>query len=130
MDSEWEFLKQVIRDVYLVRDQTLEVLINEMGVEHGFWKTSVKALFELFSRWRLTANSKSQYERAFKVWNFRKNLTKEQWAVVSHKLNKRKRDEKDSEVLVDGILLEEKKLRKETKRYRPMPSNAIFHSGS
>jgi Clr5 domain len=59
---------------------------------------------------------KSQYERHFKEWRFRKHLKKEEWAAVEHRLLKRKRALKESVVYVDGILLPPKKLRKEISR--------------
>ena len=60
--------------------------------------------------------SKAQYELHFKKWEFRKNRTKDDWKIVAQKLRKRKREHKESEVYIDGNLIESKKVRKETSR--------------
>ena len=62
-------------------------------------------------------DSKAQYERHFKIWNFRKNLKSHEWIFVHYRFNKRKRDGKKSELYVDGVLVSEKKIKKETARY-------------
>lgn len=43
-------------------------------------------------------NSAGQYERQFKKWGFRKNLTGEEWTTVSRRIDKRKRDGKETEL--------------------------------
>jgi hypothetical protein len=60
--------------------------------------------------------SKSQYERQFKKWHFRKNLKNAEWNAVNVHLSKRKRDGKESDLYVDGILVPRKKVQKETSR--------------
>jgi hypothetical protein len=54
----------------------------------------------------LTRNRKSQYERQFKKWGFRKNKTlprKIDWEFVGRRVDKRKRiGGKDSELVVDN----------------------------
>ncbi|KAK9793071.1 putative Clr5 domain-containing protein [Seiridium cardinale] len=61
--------------------------------------------------------SKSQYEARFKAWGFQKNLSADTWKYVGHELKKRKRDDKDSEVIVLGTCLPPSKIRKETSRH-------------
>lgn len=61
-------------------------------------------------------SSKSKYERRFKKWNMRKNLTREEWITVGRKVKKRKLHGKESEVYVDGALIPKRKVRKETMR--------------
>jgi hypothetical protein len=81
----------------------------------------------------LIPTSKAQYELQFKKWNFRKNRTAEEWKIVAHKITKRESEHKNSEVLVNGSLINPKKLRKETLRYRsrsggtgiPLPSSYL-----
>jgi len=65
----------------------------------------------------LNLRRKSQYELQFKKWQFRKNRTAEEWKIVAHKLTERKKEHKDSEVVLNGNLINPKKLRKETLRY-------------
>lgn len=70
----------------------------------------------------LNPRSKAQYELHFKKWGFRKNLTKEEWRVVDHKIGKRKREHKESEVLLDKFLIESKKVKRATLRYGSAPT--------
>jgi len=72
----------------------------------------------------LNLRRKSQYELQFKKWQFRKNRTASEWNIVARKLAKRKDEYKESEVVLNGNLLDPKKLRKETLRYKFM-SNAM-----
>jgi hypothetical protein len=82
---------------------------------------------------KLTPTSKAQYELQFKKWSFRKNRTSEEWKIVAHKITQRENEHKDSEVLVNGSLINPKKLKKETLRYRfrsggteiPFPSSHL-----
>lgn len=67
--------------------------------------------------------SKSQFELHFKKWNFRKNLTSEEWSAVAHKIAKRKRDDKESEVYIDGLPMKLKKVKKAISRYRRTSSS-------
>jgi hypothetical protein len=63
---------------------------------------------------------KSQYELQFKKWQFRKNRTAEEWKIIAHKLTERKKEHKESEVVLNGNLINPKKLKKETLRYGPL----------
>jgi hypothetical protein len=65
----------------------------------------------------LNLRSKAQYELHFKKWEFRKNRTKDDWRIVAQKIGKRKREHKESEVYIDGNLIETKKVRKAISRY-------------
>ena len=68
----------------------------------------------------LNPKRKSQYELQFKKWQFRKNCTAEGWKIVAHKLTKRKREQKETEVFLNGNLIHPKKLKKETQRYKAL----------
>jgi hypothetical protein len=70
----------------------------------------------------LSPRSKAQYELHFKKWGFRKYRSADEWKRVAHKIAQRKRVDKDSEVYLNGILINQKKLRKETLRYGSMPA--------
>lgn len=62
-------------------------------------------------------DSKAQYEHHFKIWNFRKNLKSHEWIFVNHRFNKRKRNGKESDLYVNGVLVPKKKVKKETARH-------------
>ncbi|KAK5049042.1 hypothetical protein LTR84_005464 [Exophiala bonariae] len=78
-NPSWEDLKDVIRTMYLVEDKSLGEVKNKLAKDYGFETT------------------KAQLELYFKKWDFRKNLSSEEWIAVAHKITKRKRDEKESE---------------------------------
>jgi hypothetical protein len=64
-----------------------------------------------------TARSKGQYELQFKKWKLRKNMTKDEWKFVLHRLEKRRREGKDSETFFDNSLVPMKKIKKEMARH-------------
>lgn len=55
--------------------------------------------------------SKSQYETAFKNWNLRKNMSDYDYQVIIPKILKRMADGKETEVLLDGILVPPKRIK-------------------
>jgi len=65
----------------------------------------------------LTSSSKSKYERIFKKWDFKKYRTKEDWVAIGYKVQKRKRENKESEVWCDENQIAAKRVQKETQRY-------------
>ncbi|KAF2145338.1 uncharacterized protein K452DRAFT_294994 [Aplosporella prunicola CBS 121167] len=90
--------KETIRRLYLKEDKTKKEVKEAMESMYGF-----KA-------------SEKQYERQFKRWGFRKNLKAEEWKFVSRRLEKRKREGKETDLKIDGILVPRKKLQKEIDR--------------
>ncbi|KAI9671342.1 MAG: Ankyrin-2 [Alyxoria varia] len=97
-EGEWETLKSTMHHHYLSEDKSLKVLMELMASSHEFHA------------------SKSQYERHFKKWGFRKNLKSSEWKAIHHKIDKRKREGKDSDLYVDGTMIKKQKVRKETSR--------------
>jgi hypothetical protein len=67
-------------------------------------------LTERFRQW--------EYETKLRGWGFTKNLKKKDWPAIDHHVSKRKRDGKESEVLLNDIPIPPKKIQKETSRYR------------
>lgn len=60
---------------------------------------------------------KAQYELHFKKWKFQKNMPRDDWEVIARKIGKRKRENKKSEVYINGHLIAPKKVRKAVSRY-------------
>ena len=52
-----------------------------------------------------------------KTWDFRKNLTKDEWKTIVPKVKKRKGDGKETEVTLNGVPVAAKKLKKEMQHY-------------
>ncbi|KAH8591385.1 ankyrin repeat-containing domain protein [Bisporella sp. PMI_857] len=97
----WERVETVIRTLYLEQDLSLPKLMKEMEEKYDFKAT------------------KYQYESQFKKWDIRKYRTAQEWRIVSQKVTKRKREQKETEVILNGISINSKKLRKEILRHRP-----------
>ncbi|KAI0173724.1 Clr5 domain-containing protein [Pestalotiopsis sp. NC0098] len=101
-ELEWESQKDAIYGLYIKENRKLRDLQEEMRLA-GFSAT------------------KSQYETKFKAWRFFKNDTKipaTTWKHVAHKVEKRKRDNKESDVFINGVQVDHKRVRKEISRYR------------
>jgi hypothetical protein len=78
------------------------------------------SLVLIFSEWPCIAesvDSKAQYERQFKKWKFRKHRKHLEWKFVHHRIEKRKRGGKESNLYIGGVLIPKKKIRKETSRH-------------
>lgn len=56
--------------------------------------------------------SENEYERQFKAWKFRKNLKKEHWKHIIPRVEKRKREGKETEVKFDGVVVPMEKIQK------------------
>ncbi|KAF4869997.1 hypothetical protein CGCSCA1_v010885 [Colletotrichum siamense] len=67
--------------------------------------------------------SKAQLEYKLKFWGFRKKAPKKQgdavWQFIGHRVAKRDRQGKASDVFLNGRLLDPAKVRKETNRHQP-----------
>ncbi|KAL1622613.1 hypothetical protein SLS56_008660 [Neofusicoccum ribis] len=102
-EHDWEAVKPEIERLYMQANMSLRELMESLKTSRGLSAT------------------KAQYEAQFKKWNFRKNVLKgqaeRQWKTVKWKVEKRKRDGKDSNVYVDGVLPPNKKVKKEMARY-------------
>ncbi|RYO90004.1 hypothetical protein DL764_008517 [Monosporascus ibericus] len=57
------------------------------------------------------------WRELLKTWGFSKNLPSEEWKVIGHKVEKRKRKNKDSDVVAFGIRYPPAKVRKKTSRH-------------
>ncbi|KAH6973072.1 ankyrin repeat-containing domain protein [Ilyonectria sp. MPI-CAGE-AT-0026] len=98
-DVLWDRHKEQICDLYLNKNMQLKVIMDCMAKEHGFSAT------------------KAQFVRKLEVWGIKKNHTKEAWIYAEAMHQKRKREGKDSEVLIDGKLVPQKRMKKELGRY-------------
>ncbi|KAI9737564.1 MAG: hypothetical protein M1834_009719 [Cirrosporium novae-zelandiae] len=98
MADTWESYKETIKNLYLTQNKPLKDVITYMSEAYGF-----------------RAN-KAQYGPWLKAWNFRKNLTSPEWDFIGHRIQKRKRDKKDSNVYINGALIPFKKVKKEVSR--------------
>jgi hypothetical protein len=69
----------------------------------------------------------------FKTWKLRKNLSQSEWEFVNNRIQKRKLDDKESELYVNGIKIPNKRVKKETSRHSRLVLSASqpdFNSGN
>jgi hypothetical protein len=57
-------------------------------------------------------------EYKLKVWDFRRNLSKDAWRYIDDKITKRKLEGKDSDVILSGVRIKKSRIQKETSRNR------------
>jgi hypothetical protein len=58
-----------------------------------------------------------EYKKRFKAWGFSQYIPADVWKHVGHRVEKRKREGLESAVVLDGVLVQNKRLRKETSRH-------------
>ncbi|KAH7420115.1 ankyrin repeat-containing domain protein [Cadophora sp. MPI-SDFR-AT-0126] len=107
-EDTWNDHKNLLRGLYF--NSTLAKLMEHMERNFHF------------------VASKNQYERKFKEWNFRKNLTSEEWEHVLRKKRKRDENNKETRVVLHGVEVPKKRLRKEESRYTLSDLDKIFSS--
>ncbi|MCJ1269666.1 hypothetical protein MMC22_009558 [Lobaria immixta] len=95
---DWETHRKELQNLYLAESRTLKEIATHMEETHHLRAT------------------KAQYEIQFKKWDLRKNLTNKEWDYVHSRVEKRKREEKDSDVYFKRTKIPEKKLKKELSR--------------
>ncbi|PMD41131.1 ankyrin [Hyaloscypha variabilis F] len=105
----WGPFESTLRALYLEQDLSLTEVMHEMAAKYQFNAT------------------KSQYELQFKKWQFRKNRTADEWKIIARKLAERENEHKETEVVLNGNLINPKKLRKETLRYGSMSKAIQIH---
>ncbi|KAI1359796.1 hypothetical protein F5Y08DRAFT_349396 [Xylaria arbuscula] len=109
--NDWELHKNEISCLYLIEKLSLKDVSTRMKDKHNFIKT------------------KHQYEYQFKKWGFKKNIHKDVWQYVGHRIQKRKRLGKKSEITLFGTQLPLEKVRKEVQRYTTIPTANDFRRG-
>ncbi|KAJ9272330.1 hypothetical protein DTO212C5_1515 [Paecilomyces variotii] len=107
-EAEWQKHHDELKFLWLEQRWTAERIRDYMSQKHGFHQ------------------NKYQYGRQFKQWGFKKNSSDERWKFIAHRREKRKRDGKDpGPVSLDGRLVPESKVRKETSRHVTLTSQYV-----
>ncbi|KAI0410273.1 ankyrin repeat-containing domain protein [Xylaria grammica] len=109
--DDWELHKKEISCLYLLEKLSLKDVLTHMKVKHNFDK------------------KKHQYEYQFKKWGFKKNIDRDVWQYVGHRIQKRKRLGKKSEITLYGRKFPSEKLRKRVQRYTTIPTADDFRRG-
>ncbi|KAF2109741.1 ankyrin repeat-containing domain protein [Lophiotrema nucula] len=102
-EADWDGHKETIKRLYCIEDRDLK---GPYGVQE-----EMKRLHQFDA-------DTYQYEKHFKRWKFRKNLKKEEWIPVKKKVLARKREGKESDIYLEGVLMPAKKVKRGIGRYR------------
>ncbi|KAH8162560.1 hypothetical protein CIB48_g5668 [Xylaria polymorpha] len=104
----WERHKATILNLFLHENLQFRQVASYMKQTHNFDK------------------SKSAYEKQLQDWGVKKHVPREAWRYIGHRINKRKREKKQSEIVWFGTLLPAQKVHRETQRYADIPSAIEF----
>lgn len=118
MEDRWEYYKNIMQQRFLTMDETLNEVMGFMSDTYNF--RARYSPVSMLSKWSCIAesvDSKAQYERQFNKWKFRKNRKHPEWKFVHHRIAKRKRNGKESNLYIGGVLIPTKKIHKETSRH-------------
>ena len=97
--AEWEIHRPELRRLYIEQKMKLKDIISHMGRSHNF-HARYATLKADDSRCRLTCgmDSEYQYEEKFRTWGFRKNLNKDDYQYIDHRIKKRKAEDEGLEI--------------------------------
>lgn len=124
-EATWESHKSTILSLYFTESMTLAKVMEHMKQNHGF-DARCSPHMAHSSLCLTNVNSKGCYETQFRKWNLRKNLRSSEWEYVSHRIQKRKREGKESVVYFNRVAIAPEKVKKEISRhYVP-----IYRSGN
>ena len=111
--EDWEAQKETIFRLYVIENRGLDETASFLKQCSGF-ETGARKL-----------------KSVLKEWNITKNLKASQWVALGGLVNKRKyEDGKDTEVLLDGLPLTAKKLKKELERYASSSLHVHNHNSA
>jgi len=97
-EKTWEHYRTKIESLYW--EASLDKIDAHMKKHHGFIARYVYC--RIMNRVLLTLKSKSQYERHFRTWKLRKNLTTDEWVTTIRYLKKNSIRLEQVEVLFKG----------------------------
>ncbi|KAI9147188.1 putative ankyrin repeat protein [Paramyrothecium foliicola] len=98
IDQIWEIHKPLLWSLW-VKDKKPMKELREGLKKRGFSATE------------------SQYKRRFEDWGFQQKISVQNWKVIGHRVEKRKREGLDSAVVIDGVYIAKRKVQKEISRH-------------
>jgi len=111
----WDRHRPTIERLY--KTKTLGEIVPYMKEHHNFFARYWK--YCIANGQALTWISNSQYERQFKKWRVRKNLTDEEWRRVIRYINRKSISIDQVEVLFHGTIIPHRRIIQETTRRGP-----------
>ncbi|KAK9796520.1 hypothetical protein SCARD494_04222 [Seiridium cardinale] len=97
-DEEWQQHFYTIRRLWSIDLLSLDAMMERMK-QLGFYA------------------SKPDYRAKLQAWGLKQNQPSEAWKYIEHQTKKRKRDKKESDVIISGIKQDPKKWKRETSRW-------------
>ncbi|RYP61874.1 hypothetical protein DL769_007527 [Monosporascus sp. CRB-8-3] len=98
IDDNWDLHREAIRHAYLVQEKSLKD-ISAFLEDAGFTVTV------------------AQLEYKLKQWKFRRNLNKQAVTYIDYQVKKRKRDDKESDIVLSGVRLPPSKIQRAINRH-------------
>lgn len=136
-EEEWLVHKPAIRQLFLVKGKSLEQLVVELQrrglaatlVSLPLLRSRIPKSMLITNLFSFRSNRNSQLERKLKQWGFKKNLSREAWISVGHRIRKRKDQGKASGVSVSGVRLKPSAIQKGASRYQEITLYQKFSRG-
>ncbi|KAI1457860.1 ankyrin repeat-containing domain protein [Annulohypoxylon moriforme] len=110
-EQEWACHELTIRELYLNKDESLQVVMSKMARDYGFNAT------------------KSQYETRLKKWGIAKHRKQTDWKAVAQHVQRRKAAGKASAVFIEGNPISEAKIQREIVRLGYRLPRSMSNSG-
>jgi hypothetical protein len=111
-EGTWNRHRATIESLYW--ENSLDTIEAHMKKHHGF--TARYCHSRIIDGQSLTLKSKSQYERHFRKWGLRKNLTTTEWVMVIEHLRSNSASLEEVEVLFKGREIPQKRVLQEIAR--------------
>ncbi|PGH16531.1 hypothetical protein AJ79_01636 [Helicocarpus griseus UAMH5409] len=97
-EDDWERQKDAIKSLFVYKNVPIKDIPAIMAREHSF------------------SASQSQYLLRVRKWGFHQKQNRKKWRAIGHRVEKRKMDGKESEVYINGKLIEMKKVQEGVSR--------------
>ncbi|KAE8445875.1 hypothetical protein EG329_012799 [Mollisiaceae sp. DMI_Dod_QoI] len=107
MASKWKPHIQRIRELYIDENKTLDEVMLTMETERGFSARQVSSFSILV---------KSEFERQLRILDLKKNRKQIHFKFLKVRLEARRQKGKESEILLEGILIPKTEVQRKTKR--------------
>ncbi|PQE03124.1 multiple ankyrin repeats single kh domain protein [Rutstroemia sp. NJR-2017a BBW] len=108
MGLAWETHRDLLKELWIAQDKTYDEVRMDMKRLHNFNAT------------------KNQYTAQFKKWGWRKNITSDEWRLISRSIIQRREDHsKESEVYLNNVRIPDARIRKDISRHVLPTFNSI-----
>ncbi|GIJ92693.1 hypothetical protein Asppvi_001971 [Aspergillus pseudoviridinutans] len=115
-ETEWEAYREVLQKLWM--QLPMKQVIKEMESKYQFSAS--------YDPEKGVAWWETQYQRQFRKWGFRKNLSDQEWKIVNYKVKAREQHGRSSILCFGETLISDAKMRKEIARHAPTAYEAAL----